>query len=166
MSSDWTLKIFVAAGRPNEIQNRYDASPQIQAAMDVAWDYLKVRSREQWSHPRNHSAKLSGRKKDFRDYYEIRLFAGKVQHRPIGYFGPNLRDFTILIWATEKGGKFTPASWRTTADSRRNQIQEGQAHVIDFDFSASQEASEPGVQEDVCADECGTQAGIPDPHVA
>lgn len=64
--------------------------------------------------------------KTFRDYYEIRFQADKVQQRPIGYFGPKSNEFTILLWATEKGNRLLPVGWFDVAERRRLQIENGE----------------------------------------
>lgn len=49
-----------------------------------------------------------------RGLFEICLLVDKVQYRPIGCYGPGMRDFTLLVGATERGGELTPESvcWR------------------------------------------------------
>jgi hypothetical protein len=42
------------------------------------------------------------------DIWELRLFLEKVQHRPLGFFGPDQRMFCILLVAREKDRKFIP----------------------------------------------------------
>ena len=94
----------------------------MQAGLDVALEYLKARDRRDWRRPR--AAKLA-KTQGYRDYFEIRFMADHVQQRPIGYFGPSAGVFTILLWATEKGGKLRPADWYDKAERRRALIERG-----------------------------------------
>jgi hypothetical protein len=113
-----------------DVQQTYDSSSFVlRAATDVALDYLAQQSRDSWRRPA--AAKLS-KGKGFRDYFEIRFYAENIQQRPIGYFYPNDTEFVILLWATEKGGKLYPESWRDVCDRRRNEIESSSAGTVDF----------------------------------
>jgi hypothetical protein len=77
--------------------------------------------------------------KEFRDFFEIRFFANNVQQRPIGYFGPGECDFTILIWAIEKGNKLIPEEWCKKANRFRKKIIEGTANAKPLKFEGDPE---------------------------
>jgi hypothetical protein len=124
----WNIKTYKSSGGKNDVQATYDAgTEELKAELEVELDYLKVRGREEWRRP--YAAKLS-KCNEFRDFFEIRFCANRVQQRPIGYFGPNGNDFTILLWATEKGGKLKPADWCSKANRRRNEILNGTAEAV------------------------------------
>jgi len=53
------------------------------------------------------------------DILEIRAESGNVQYRPLGCYGPERKEFTLLVGAIEKGGKLEPRSVVKTAASRR-----------------------------------------------
>lgn len=107
----------------SDVQDAYDkGSVELKAGLDVALEYLKARDRSDWRRPK--AAKLA-KTQGYRDYFEIRFMADKVQQRPIGYFGPKACVFTILLWATEKGGKLQPADWYDKAERRRALIERG-----------------------------------------
>jgi hypothetical protein len=57
---------------------------------------------------------------------EIRFKGDNVQQRPLG-FRSGESEFTILFWATEKGGKFVPKNACERALRRKEQIQKGEA---------------------------------------
>jgi hypothetical protein len=61
-----------------------------------------------WCRP-NGFDRLSGK---YRDLGKLRFKVGNVQHRPLGFFGPEIRTLTLLIWATERDGKFDPPNVR------------------------------------------------------
>ncbi len=112
----------------SDVQDKYDnGSADLVAGLDVALEFLALRDRGEWKRPR--AAKLS-KTRGYRDYFEIRFMADRVQQRPIGYFGPESGKFTILLWATEKGGKLSPADWYEIAERRRTQLNNGIAVSI------------------------------------
>lgn len=116
----WCLHDHKSSSGRREVRQYYDDSRiEVQAAFDVAWEYLEVQPREQWQRPKAHRMNKS---KLFKDFFEIRLFANQLQHRPIGYFGPVRGKFTLLIWATEKGNRIDPASWDATSKARMDAI--------------------------------------------
>lgn len=116
----WTINCYVSSSGKNEVQEVYDdGTDDLRAELEVALDYLTVRDRSEWRRPM--AAKLS-RCNTFRDFFEIRCFANNVQQRPIGYFGPGANDFTILLWAIEKGNELIPLDWCKMADRRRKKL--------------------------------------------
>lgn len=131
----WTIKCYCPPDREkSKAQQAYDSgSFDLQAAFDAEVNYLRKVGREDWRRPR--AAKLTrGKKTDFRDYYEIRFMADNVQQRPIGYFGPGKNDFTILIWAHEKGNSIVPTKWRTQADNARDNLERDASYARKFQF--------------------------------
>lgn len=123
----WNINCYVSSSGKNDVQETYDfGTDELKAQLEVGLEYLRIRDRQEWRRPR--AAKLT-KCEYFRDFFEIRLFADNLQQRPIGYFGPNTNDFTILIWATEKGGNLIPLEWCKKANRRRNEINEGIGNV-------------------------------------
>src|ERR1700746_3580282 len=57
-----------------------------------------------WCRP-NGFDRLSGK---YRELGKLRFKIANVQHRPLGFFGPQQKIFTLLIWSTERDGKFDP----------------------------------------------------------
>ena len=53
---------------------------------------------------------------------EIRFKNKKVQQRPLGFFGPNIKEFTFLYPAIEKGGKFVPRDAIKRATDRKELV--------------------------------------------
>lgn len=122
----WNILCYVSHSGRNEIQKKYDAStPTVQAGLTVSLEYLRIRAKPDWQRPA--AAKLTKCSK-FRDFYEIRFFAENTQQRPIGYFGPGENDFTILVWAIEKG-RLIPEGWCDEAYAKMQKIQSGSFSV-------------------------------------
>lgn len=119
------FKSYVSPSGRCDVQAVYDkGSADLKANFEVAISYLKPLSRDKWRRPQAH--KLDKQKK-FRDFFEIRFQANKVQQRPIGFFGPGINEFTVVMWLTEKGGKLLPLDWFRTANDRREDIISGRA---------------------------------------
>lgn len=55
---------------------------------------------------------------------EVRFMAKKVQQRPLGYCGPETKNFTFLIAATERGNRFVPPDAPGQAEQRRKVVQD------------------------------------------
>lgn len=96
----WNIKCYVSASGRNEVQATYDSgNDDLKAELEVEIAYLEVRERDEWRRP--HAAKLS-KCSEFRDFFEIRLFANGVQQRPIGYFGPGRRTSRFCFGLMKK----------------------------------------------------------------
>jgi|SRR5690554_2738259 len=131
----WKIKCYCSPDREKaKAQQEYDSgSFDLQAALDAELNYLRKLPKSDWRRPS--AAKLTkGKKGDFRDYYEIRFMADKKQQRPIGYFGPGENEFTILIWAHEKGNSLVPNQWRTQADNARANLERDSSYAREFKF--------------------------------
>ncbi len=70
----------------------------------------------------------------FRDLGKLRFKADGTQHRPLGFFGPGLREFTFLVWATERDSEWRPPEVRETAMDRMRWVlaDPTRAHELDF----------------------------------
>ena len=60
---------------------------------------------------------------------EVRFFADNVQQRPLGFRSGD-SEFTLLIWAKEKGGKFVPRSACATALARKTEVLESRERTV------------------------------------
>lgn len=65
---------------------------------------------------------------------ELRFKASDKQYRPIGWFGPEKMQFTVLIGAVEKGGSFVPKDAPEQAVNRRANVLANpeRAHVCNI----------------------------------
>lgn len=60
----------------------------------------------------------------FPDIWELRVGSGGVQYRPLGFYGPQRREFTLVIGTIEKGGRI-PAGDGASAVERRTRVLQG-----------------------------------------
>ena len=65
---------------------------------------------------------------------KLRFKVANVQHRPLGFFGPERKMFTLLIWSTERDGKFNPPNVRDTALDRMNQVLRDRERANECNF--------------------------------
>lgn len=68
---------------------------------------------------------------------EIRFKYSKVQQRPLGYFGPNIKEFTFLFPAIEKGSKFIPKDAIERAVDRKKLVQADPGRSNEWDIRLS-----------------------------
>jgi hypothetical protein len=125
----WTIRCYVSPTGRDMIDDWYDRqSDAVQAAVDVALEYLVQRERDEWRRPAFDL--LSGK---MREIGEIRLKVDK-QYRILGFFGPGRRDFTLLVGASKKGQNYDPRNALETALDRMEQVKADgrRSHVCDF----------------------------------
>ena len=72
--------------------------------------------------------------KQYRELGKLRFKADNAQHRPLGFFGPHKRTFTLLVWATERDGKYYPPGVRGTALDRMAAVIANPELAYDADF--------------------------------
>jgi len=114
----WIFKCYVSPSGRDMFQVWYeDQSEAVQAAVDVAFEFLIQRARDEWRRPEFDL--LSGK---MREIGEVRFKVDK-QYRILGFFGPNASEFTILIGASKKGGNYTPRNALETALERMAQVK-------------------------------------------
>lgn len=128
--SDWTFRVFRSANGRSDVLDWFEAlQDDDQAIVIVRLEYLRQQPRPGWRRP--HFDMLKG---ECAGLGEIRLKLGKVQLRPIGFFGPNRMEFTVLIVAEEKDRKFNPRTACKTAQRRKAEIEKDPGQADEWDF--------------------------------
>lgn len=117
---EWTFRCYCASdGKRDVIQDWYDSqSPETQAEFDNTLDFLRPRGRDEWKRPQFDV--LHG---ECAGLGEIRFKANRVEHRIVGYFGPDRMKFAMLVAAIEKDKKFIPKSTCRTAQRRKTEVE-------------------------------------------
>ena len=90
------------------------ANPKAQAGLDARMVHLRVQKREGWI--RQPYDSLDG------GVGEVRWKAEKINHRGLGYFGPERDHFTFLFFAT-KTNVFLPRNAIAKAIERRTLVE-------------------------------------------
>lgn len=117
---DWTIKVFVA-----DVERWLNGqTPEARAKIEARIRYLEVIS--EWKPP--YVVKLTG----YADLYEIRVIHSNKQYRLIGCYGPGKREFTILVGAIEKEGKYNPPSVFETAERRIKLILKNEGYTYEY----------------------------------
>lgn len=112
----WTIRCYVSARGTDEIRAWHDAqSTRVQAKFRGRLRFLCQTPRAGWK--REPFDMLHGY-----DLGEIRFNADGVEYRPLGFFSPGM-VFTLVICATEKGGKFVPRNAAEIAEQRKKEIE-------------------------------------------
>ncbi len=96
------------------------------AKLDTLIRHLEATPKQQW-HP--------GQFKPLRGYrgiFEVRACYKNVEYRPLGCFGPELKQFTLLVGAIEKDSKFIPLSAPKTAIDRCKAIHNRENLVDEY----------------------------------
>lgn len=122
----WLFRTFVSQTGRSDVQKQIDAlSPVVLQHFSTRVRYLANTPKVDWHEPE--AKKLQG----VEYIYEIR-FKSAIQYRPLGFFGPNSNEFTIVIWASKKGSVWTPSGAIETAQRRRKEVIEGTASCADL----------------------------------
>ena len=106
----WVFKVFIKDSGQNVIKKWLKKYPlDIKAGIERRFRYLRTLAT--WD-KRPHSAKRKGS-----DYiYEIIIKLRGNQYRPLGFFGPNDGEFTLLIGAVEKDQGLEPKDAQENAE--------------------------------------------------
>jgi len=99
----------------------HGSSDAAQARHDVVLSYLEPRNANEWREP--YTKALDN------GLVEVRIHDGQVQHRLIGFYGPERLQFTFLISCTHKQNVYAPPDALKTAAKRKKDIEDGAASV-------------------------------------
>ena len=91
----WTFKDYLDSGGTNAIRSWLDSIP-LKAMLKVEAHLLFLRAVETW--PPQYVSAIKG----WPDLFELRIVFGGNQYRPIGFFGPQQREFTLVHGVIEK----------------------------------------------------------------
>jgi len=130
MSVRWAFRCYLSPAGVDVIDEWYRAQPdKLKAKFDTRVRYLQQQPRQAWVRP--YFDTLSG---ECADFGEIRFEWKNVQYRPIGFTSGKL-EFTLVLVAEERGGKFIPRGVCETARKRRDEVirDRRRAHDCAFD---------------------------------
>lgn len=124
--TSWTIYDF-ATGGVNEIRAWIDSLPKAaQAKIDLRVRYLEATA--VWP------PQYISDRKDCDGIYELRIGCSGVEYRPLGFFGPSRRQFTLLLGAVEKGDQLEPRNFCTVATRRRLLINGNANYIVRHQF--------------------------------
>jgi hypothetical protein len=129
----WTFYDYVSAGGRNAITDWIRDQPQgtrqkLKARLNALVNELRLAEKLD---RQNGVGQLHG---PCAGLYELVLFVDKIQFRPIGCYGPaRTGEFTLLVGAIEKDGKFTEPDVCRRAHERAARIRD-KRHVCIHTF--------------------------------
>src|SRR5258708_2409251 len=109
----WTFYDFMEERGVNPIRRWLDGIP-VKAAAKINTRILYMMAMPIW--PEQYVSSLKG----WPELVELRLIHSGVQYRPLGFYGPERREFTIVLGSVEKGS--LPTRVLETADANRKLI--------------------------------------------
>ena len=124
----WTMLVYVDDRRRTAIEKwSLGFSQTAKSILDRRLMYLSAT--RCWGRP--HASKLRGYSK----LWEIRFENMRVQYRPLGFFGPGRKEFTILIGAYERDGKFDPLNAPKIAEKLMVKVlnDRSRRHVTEYE---------------------------------
>ena len=128
----WTIKCYCNAQGRDLFDKEYTGqSAAVRAEFRATLNGLKDQPDiTGWSRP-NGFDRLSGK---YRELGKLRFKADRIQQRPLGFFGPEKNEFTLLVWATERDGDYHPPDVRETALKRMKEVlkEPTRAHECNF----------------------------------
>lgn len=114
----WIIKVFTTEGGTNVIKKWLKGLP-VGAQVEIEARLRYLETQQLWGRP--YSAKRKGA---YNDIHEVIIRWNKNQYRPLGFFGPNQKEFTLLVGAQEKDSKLDPISADDIAEKRRKIVLE------------------------------------------
>jgi hypothetical protein len=118
----WRFWDYCSPAGNNLIEEWYQDIPEeAQADFDVTLKILSIT--EDW---RGLSEFDSLRREGL---CEIRFKAGKTQYRPLGFFGPGAKCFSIYVGCSKKGKIYTPPDAFDLAIKRKGKVARGEARL-------------------------------------
>jgi hypothetical protein len=123
---NWKLNVYINDAGDDEIDGWLTSFlPDVEAAIRTFLKFLITQE-----YLREHFVKkLKGSKK----LYEVRIRHNKVQYRLLGCYGPQQKEFTLLIGTIKKGKIWNPPSAIKSAEKRYKLIYANNKYVREYD---------------------------------
>lgn len=124
----WIVRDFVSARGENLIAAWLRMLP-IAARVEISTSITLLEQTERLDRPQ-----VGLLRNECEGLLELRVKVNNVQYRPIGYYGPQQREITLLVGAVEKGRKFVPPTACSIAFSRIQLLKEGRASTCEHEL--------------------------------
>jgi hypothetical protein len=121
---DWVFKVFLKNKTEDVIGEWLDGLP--------AKDRAKIRTRIGYLKTTQVWPQTWCKKYGPCDIYELRIQLGNNLYRPLGFFGPGEKEFTLLIGAKEQGDQIFPRMAPDIAEARRKLVLREKGYTNDF----------------------------------
>jgi hypothetical protein len=130
----WTFYDFMDVRGVNLIRQWLDGLPKM-ASAKIDTRLLFMQAIPVW--PEQYVSAITG----WPQLVEFRVVSGGNQYRPLGFFGPERREFTIVLGAIEKG-KLSRRILEA-ADDNREIVLADRRRICKHEFSKTADAPEP-----------------------
>jgi hypothetical protein len=124
---EWAFRDYLDERGTNVVREWIIARP-VAAQAKIDSILLTLKARKIW--PPQYVSSLRG----YQYIYELRIVSSGVQYRPLGCYGPDEGEFTILLGSIEKGGKLPKGDCKTAIE-RRKVILKQKGRTCEHDFS-------------------------------
>lgn len=126
--SEWTFMEFLTSSGRGVITEWYadDLTLEAQQEFDTILRFLAVTPRVLWTRPQY--SPLTP------EISEIRFRANNLQHRPLGFFRSEAKQYIMVVGATKKGRLYTPREALSTAIDRKNRILTRRSLIRTYDY--------------------------------
>lgn len=129
----WKFYDFVNERRENEILAWATAQgPKLRARLNALIRYLELLDR--FSRADNVGLLRKDGPCKGHGLIELIITIGKVEYRPIGWYGPGSREVTLLVGATERGNDFDPRNACAQAVNRKRLVMTSGRYIVDHKF--------------------------------
>jgi hypothetical protein len=128
----WTFYDFTDTRGANLIRQWLDGLPS-KASAKIDTRILFMMAHPVW--PEQYVSALVG----WPGLVELRVGSAGNQYRPLGFYGPRRREFTIVLGATEKGK--LPIRVLEVADDRRKIVLADGSRICRLEFDKTADAS-------------------------
>lgn len=140
----WTFKDLLLASGENVVRLWLNEQP-LKARLKIDAVLRNLRVSERLRPP--FVKKLGG----YEQVFEIVVDSFNVQYRPLGGYGPDKGQFTLVMGAIEQSGRIQPPNAFDTAASRLEMVANGTLRVTDHDYEnpaldLAKESERQGVQ--------------------
>ena len=121
----WTIKVFSREGK-TRITDKWLESLPLGAQIEINIRLRYLQAIKLWGRP--YSAKLKG----FPHIHEIIIKWKGNQYRPLGFFGRNKGEFTLLVGSVEKDSNFEPKNAPAIAEDRIKLVLGDEKYAIKY----------------------------------
>ena len=130
----WKFYDFLDSRGNNEIRDWLDGLPE-KASAKIDVRILFMQSMAVW--PEQYVSAIEG----WPEMLELRVVSAGSQYRPIGFYGPNRREFTLVLGAIEKGK--IPRRVFKLADNNRKMVLADERRICRHVFAKSATNTKP-----------------------
>lgn len=126
----WRFMDYYSEAGTNLIEKWYGRLPEdAQAEFDILLDYLSIT--HSWTDLKQVKA-LTGKHSGL---IELRFSSANVQYRPVGFFGPEKGEFTLVLGCQKKQAVYDPPdAFDTAADRKRLYFNIGRGSIHEHSF--------------------------------